>query len=93
MYGGSQQWSTYKQSAPAIRCAMCQNPNPFMVGSGSSAAYFQPQRPPPNPKPVAKVSLNHQAKNSRKNQIIDDENKKEPQPQQQQKIYFISASF
>ena len=38
MYG-QQQWScdrcTYKQSASATRCAMCQNPNPFMVGSGA----------------------------------------------------------
>ena len=67
MYGGgSQQWScsvcTYKQSATAMRCAMCGNPNPFMVGSGSSAAYFQPQRPPPKPKPVAKESLKYQSK-------------------------------
>ena len=65
MYGG-QQWScdvcTYKQSATAQRCAMCGNPNPFMIGSNQSATYFQPQRAPPKPKPVVKESLRYQCK-------------------------------
>ena len=63
MYG--QQWScdvcTFKQSANAVRCAMCNSPNPFMVGAQQSGAYYQPQ-PPPKPKPVVKDELLHQAK-------------------------------
>eukprot|EP01084_Bolivina_argentea_P283695 485962_1 len=61
----NQQWScdscTFKQSANATRCAMCQNPNPFMVGSSQSASYFQAPKPP-KPKPVVKKELEYQSK-------------------------------
>jgi len=68
-----QQWScdvcTFKQSANAVRCAMCNNPNPFLIGtqqsrkshqSNHSALYYQ--RAPPKPKPVVKKELEYQSK-------------------------------
>ena len=66
----NQQWScdacTFKQSANAIRCAMCMSPNPFQAAMGGASAsatssYFHAARPP-RAKPVVKEELRHQAK-------------------------------